>query len=81
MEITLILIFNMTDLSASNDVIMIFFNVMFRKKTFTSSFLKFHSLICLQFINFIYTANYSTWVIRMLPQELQSIARLATYAD
>ena len=38
----------------------------------------FHSLICLPFINFSYTANYSTSAIKMLQRDLQSISRLVT---
>ena len=44
-------------------------------------FFIFHSLVCLQIINFRYTANYSTSAIRMLSPELQSISHLATLAD
>ena len=38
-------------------------------------------MICLQVINFSYTANYSTSAVGMLPRELQSSSRLATHAD
>ena len=42
---------------------------------------KFHFMICLPFINFTYTAKYSTSAIRILLRELQNISRLATHAD
>ena len=42
---------------------------------------KFHSLICLPFINFTYTTNYSTSAFKKLPRELQSISHPVTHAD
>ena len=75
----------MTDLSASNDVIIITHHHIFkdtlRNQTQNFLILKIQSLICLQTINSCYTAKYSTQTVKVIPRELQSISRLATHAD
>ena len=67
MKLIIILIFTMTDLSASNDVIIFMIIIHYhilkealRNQTQTFLILKIHSLICLQVIIFFYTAKYLT---------------------
>ena len=58
-----------------------YFKDTLRKKTQKCLVPIFHSLICLPFVNFSFTANKLTLALLMLPQELQSMSRLTTRAD
>ena len=58
-----------------------YFKGTLRKETQIFLLLNFHSLFCLSFNNFSYTANYLTLAFIMLSWEVQSISRLTTRAD
>ena len=72
--------FTMTNLSASNGVSMMFQDY-FEERNSIFFFPNFHSVICLSFVNFSYTADYLTLAFLMLPREVRSVCRLTTRAE